>query len=195
MIWLVFGIAFLLALGLPADALDGTVASMIITFFGLLAAGFVPAITLLASTSFSGKHTVKRLRELKRDTDILSDRIMSTLTFILVGGIFSIISAIHEEYNIEYNIFGIDMNIHDIFDRILQAVVVACFVVAIDRMRLMKSAFQRVLEERYKAAEEEAKSRIDDNASSLEVKSAFKRPASFGKVVKIEQAEGAGNGR
>lgn len=197
MIWLVFGIAFVLALGLPPNTLDGMVGAMVITFFGLLAAGFVSAISLLVSASLSGTYTVKRLEKVKNEVEHLCRLIISTISFIIAGGVFSVVAVIIGRYKGAVFCVSHDycFDICMVVNRITQALIVSCLVISLDRMRLIRVAFFKSLEEKYKAAEDAAKLRVDENLSSIEIKSAFKRSGDFGKVVKIDKAEGAGNSR
>lgn len=159
--------------------LDEELRTLLVTFFGLLSAGILPALTLLVSASLPSAFTVARLNQLDRDTGALIKGLVSTLAYILTGGVLLLILAASEPLPIlRFRPSGyqaIDQFLPEAPDRLLQALVFACFCVALDRLRVFVATFRMIREARHQGALEEARRQLDTKAPTRDdLRYAFK---------------------
>lgn len=178
-------IAFGIGVFLPPGTLSAEMRTLLVTFFGLLSAGLLPALTLLVSAPPPTSFTVARLNKLDLETQGLIRGLISTLAYILAGGVMVLVAATP--------LLAVKMPAtgHAVFDkllstvpeRLLQAAVFSCFCVALDRLRVFVMTFKSIQSARSESAIEEAKRRIDAKVPTREnLRSSFKTSPLHGTI-------------
>lgn len=184
-------VVLLAGLALPPGTIDGGLRAMLITFFGLLSAGLLPAVSLLVSGTLSPSFSVKRLDELKISADALVRKLLQTLGLLVLGAVFLMVLEVGAP-KIPNPVlwpvrFDIPAWVTDLPERILQSAVVFSFLVGLDRLRVAASSFKRVFLERYELARVESERRIKRNGEKLgRATEFFATSEDFGKQVDLE---------
>lgn len=187
MIRLVVIPAFLVGLALPLGAISDAKGALVVTFFGLMAAGIIPAMALLAANTLSPAFTVKRLDELLKEVSRLLEKLGQTLRFVILGSVFVIIAQF-DLPSLPPKLLGLDIpdTIRPVTYRLVQAVSFVCFIVALDRLRLVLVAFSSVLRQRYEIARKDSIVRTKENFDRVGTgKEMFAKPDQFGEPVKV----------
>lgn len=195
--YLFAAITFMIGAVLPTSALSSDMQSLLITFFGLLSAGLIPAITLLLTAQVPSNYTVAHLEKLEAETDALVEGLISTLVIILIGGIATLIANVGLPIvRVQTAYPTLDKLIEFAPQRFMQAFVFTCFVIGLDRLRIFAAALRTTRALRRDLALGEARRRLNESAPTAdEVKVLFKRSATFGAKVTVlrqEQEEGDG---
>lgn len=189
MIW---GLALVVFVGgwfIPPGTLDGNLGTLVVTFFGLVSAGILPAISLLVGNTLSSSLSVRKLDELKAGLDSLMRKLLETLGFLVIGAVLIMVQEVGLP-NLPKQVFEVDVPgwLQEAPIRVVQAGVLACFFVGMDRIRLVASAFRRVLTERYELARADSVERIRKNAGSIgEVRNLFPKTSNFGNTVVVSE--------
>lgn len=197
MIWGLALVVFVGGLFIPPGTLDGALGTLVVTFFGLVSAGILPAISLLVGNTLSSSLSVRKLDELKAGVDSLIRKLLETLGFLVTGAVLVMVQEVGLP-NLPEQMLEVDVPgwLQEAPIRVVQAGVLACFFVGIDRIRLVASAFRRVLTERYDLARADSFERIRKNAGSIsEVRALFPKTPNFGSaVVASETPQPSDNG-
>jgi len=181
---------FTVGLLIPARSIDDGLAALLVTFFGLVAAGTIPAMSLLSGSVMSPTRSVARLITLKASLDTLLRQLSGMLYASILGAVAVIVLVFGvpslpigwlpvPDYLSWLMVFAADFP-----ERALQALVLLALFVAGDRIRVIKLTFKMALKARFELALEEARRRTDENAPSAEdVSEAFSTPPGFGAKV------------
>lgn len=172
---------------LPTEVLSSGMQSLLITFFGLLSAGLIPAITLLLTAPVPTSYSVAHLEQLEAKTEALLDGLISTLKVILIGGVATLIAGAGVS---KISFLPGDLPLGHIIEqaphRFLQAVVFSCFVIGLDRLRIFVAALRTARALRRDYALDEARRHLAQTApTSDDVKAMFKRHPAFGATVTV----------
>lgn len=169
-------------------------ASMVITFFGLLAAGIVPAMSLLVGVQTSPTKSVVRLNNLKASLTDTLWRLGGVLATVILGSFAIIFSqmpfpspAVPAEV-----LDALPSHIHGLLNSPLQrlflAVACVCLFLSLDRLRIVFSTFKAVLNARFEIAVEEAGRTLTEKAeSSVSIEAVFPQSPKFGRRVPLGQ--------
>ncbi|MGS4945182.1 hypothetical protein ACVDG3_06860 [Meridianimarinicoccus sp. RP-17] len=177
---------------LPLTAISDGVASLIVTFFGLLATAILAALSLLVGNVLSSAWTVSKLISLKAELDRLVARMTKTL-FILVLG--SVIVIVHRSEVLAFDASILPLWLPSTWpltwvaegpQRVVQGLVVLSLGLCIDHVPHVSRAIKRVLSARYELALADSRRRTIANAPTPEVlKASFPTPKEFGAKVPL----------
>ncbi|MBT2131241.1 hypothetical protein [Aliiroseovarius lamellibrachiae] len=187
MIWIVAIIAFAAGLWIPIGAIDIGLAGLLVTFFGLLSASVLPAMSLLVANTLSPRNSVKSLNRLYDRTARLIRKLWQTLGFLVTGAIFSIVVA-KTNTPLPNEILSLDVPCwaKNAPNQIIQSIVCTCFVVGLDRLRVIGSAFKSVLDERYDLAVSASQKNARDNLKEQKkIDEIFPKSERFGETVEV----------
>ncbi|MEP3054311.1 hypothetical protein [Ascidiaceihabitans sp.] len=167
--------------------LGGDVPQMLITLFGLMSTGILPAISLLVGNTISATFTPAKLDELDAKTSSLIGKLFSVLAMLLVG---SGAILVHESglptFSNPFGIPWLDVYANDAPDRFVQGIVFACALVATDRLRLVWVTFQSVRELRIEISKADSERIIEERVpSSSALKEMFPTDPDFGLTIDI----------
>lgn len=180
---------------LPPGMLTDGMRSLLVMFFGLMATGILPAMSLLLGAPFPSRYTVARVQEMDDKLGKLLDKLMSTLKLLIAGGALVLVSQFGiGQVEFLTGIELLDAVIADAPDRLLQAAVFTCLIIALDRLRVVGFAFQVVRQVRRDMALDDALKRLDTSAMSEDdVRKAF--PTTPGHGAKVALLRGNGGGK
>lgn len=190
MVWLLYITLLALGLAIPPGSVDDSLAGVLVTFFGLVAAGVIPAMSLLVGNVMSPARSVASIISLKASLDVLLKQLGLMLVAVIAGGLFVIVLSF-DLPRLPISISDLNQAaprlasfIVDLPERFLQALTLVSLFHAVDRMRVVKHTFKIVLHAQFQLALEEARRRIEDRApSTAAVAEAFPTPDRFGKRV------------
>lgn len=159
-------LVFILGMLLPPGLLTDTVLQLLVTFFGLIAAGLIPAMSLLLSVNYPTHYSVARITRLDDEVGALLSKMKTTLVILVAGGVFVLVSQVGlPTWDVRVPLPRIgDVEADNFLGRLLFAAILTCFVVSLDRLRLFSVAFRRVQSVRRELAIEEARSRLKAQA-------------------------------
>jgi MFS family permease len=180
---LAFAVGAALPVGVHSDALRG----MLVTLFGLLSAGLIPAMSLMVSMSYPSSYSVARIQSLDREIGLLLERMKATLALNLAGAVLALVSqAGLPKYGFELPFYGSALVAVDrIPDRLVAGSILACLVLSLDRLRLYVVAFRAVRKLRMDLALEEARDRLKSQApDAAVVRTIF--PSTAGSAPKVD---------
>ena len=88
--------------------------------------------------------------------------------------------------------YNVPAQLSHVPERVLQASILVCFIVSLDRLRVVRSAFQQVLNVRYDIAVSDSALRIKRNAAAVgSAEDYFTKSENFGadKDIEVEEVE------
>lgn len=163
-------VVFGAALALPGGLLVGGTGLLLAAFFGFLAAGVLPTIALLLAAPYPSVASPARIEELHRSHAALARGLTTTFVLLVAGGLLMLLDAVLSGF---LGRSGLDRTpwatLAEILARGPQAAVVACLVLAVDRLRLMGLALREALALKRAAALEAAGREIDARGPDGEV--------------------------
>lgn len=170
---------------LPTDLLSEESAVLIVTFFGLVAAGLLPAMSLVVGDTLTGARSVAKLLTLKQDIDDLLRQMLRLLAILMVGAIVTVLKLL--EWPAFPDVIR-GMQVPDWADevpaRVVQAAIFVCVLLSLNRTRVIAVAFKTVLNARFEMALADSRQRLEEKTpSSDDVASTFKTPEGFGAKV------------
>lgn len=178
---------FWVGLIVPAGVIDSGLAALLVTFFGLLAAGIIPAMSLLVGGVLSPSRSVARVISLKGDLDLLLQRLAGTLATIIVGALtVMLVSTGQFTLTIPHETLApipsiVREGLSTLPNRLLQASSFLCLFLSLDRLRVVNEAFKAALNARFELTLEEAQRELRDRApTAADVASAFPTQSGFG---------------
>lgn len=199
--------SFLLLVGVQfgTGLLDGAGASIVVTFFGLLAAAILPALSLLAANTIAPGFSVAKVKALKSKLDALISQLVDVLWMLLIAGLaviflqfdlptigqksgWSWISKLEAMVPARFVWLPdyVATILNELPERALQAIAFTCFMLCLDRMRVVPAAFRQVLNASFELAITDSKKRLEMAAPRREeVETAFPTSSSFGERVEI----------
>ena len=188
MIWIVGAVPFLVGLVLPTSTLSSGLDSLLVTFFGLLSASILPAISLLVGNVASPTYSLAKLEELEVQTKSLVKKLFSTLGVVIAGGALVMVAAAGlPSIPIPAWLPKWCTHLQEAPERLTQGVVFACFAISIDRLRVVSMAFQTVLKARFDLAKMETITRLKKAfPGSEEVRATFPTSEKFGSRVEVD---------
>jgi len=178
---------FFFGLALPLGSVSGAKGGLLVTFFGLMAAGIIPAMSLLVANTLSPSFSVKRLDELESEVSVLLSKLGQTLGFVIAGSVLVIVAQFDMPV-LPPRIFDLTIPewVRPIAEQLVQAGAFACFIFALDRLRVVNSAFTSVFRQRYEIARKEGEARTKRNGRQLGgAREYFPKPDHFGETVEI----------
>lgn len=186
----VFGIAFILGFILPESVLSGSTQPLLVTFFGLLSAGLIPAVVLLLTAQLPSSYSVAQVTKVEAETDQLLNRLISTLSIIVLGGVATMVSAAGTPVlSFQTKLHLLNPYLENVPHRVLQGIVFACFVIGLDRLRIFAATLKAARKLRRDFTLEEAKRHLERTAPSPdEVKAGFRRSQNFGGSLRVVTA-------
>lgn len=190
MAWLVATVGFAAGLMIPVGVLTSTASALIVTFFGLVAAGIFPAVSLLVANTLSGGQSVANLLKLKHELDVIVDRMLHLLAILGLGAVAIIIIELDVSLALP-SIGSIDLPVAvaELPERILQAIAFGALVAVADRTRLIFSAFKLVMKARYELALSDSRKRLAQSSPSRQdIASSFRTPENFGARPKNDES-------
>lgn len=182
---------FLAGLALPTDVLSGGTEGLLVTFFGLMAAGIIPAMSLLVANTLSPSFSVKRLDELKIEVSGLLAKLGQTLGFIVAGACLVIVAQL-DLPQLPSELFDrpVAVWVQNFPERVIQSGSFMFFIVALDRLRVVQSAFLSVFNQRFEIVRKESEARTRGNARELGTpKTYFPKEKGFGAAMKVTPKE------
>lgn len=197
-------ILFLFALLFDGDTLGSGIASLVITFFGLLATAILPALSLLVANTLAPGLSVAQTQNLHQKLERLINRLVEILGMLLVGALGVIIHQIglpelttlnaHVWYSELFMwlpaLFEplkdcISLLVQELPARAVQALIFVCVCLCLDRTRIVPSAFRQVLKASYELAVTDSQKRLLVAAPSAEqIRTDFQTSPNFGTSVK-----------
>ena len=184
---------FFFALGylIPVGTLDATVAILVVTFFGLLAAGIIPAVSLLVSVQMPTVYSVARVDEVDREFGHLTRRLIKTFGLILAGTTITIAHMAGlpdglEQAALRLLEFTGDPVVlpQSAFERLSQALVVAALMLSFDQLRVVGTAFQKVRQLQVAVAKELI---AEQSERALNQRPKFRHDPGFGDRVDVQE--------
>ncbi|RAP39461.1 hypothetical protein BYZ73_20400 [Rhodovulum viride] len=184
---LVPSVFFVIGAALPVASITDGVASVLVTFFGLMATAILAALSLLVGNVLSSAWTVSKLIALKAELDLLISKMTRTLGVLIAGSICVIVHRIGVP---PINFSHLPDWIYaewisgwatDIPTRLIQGLIVLSLGVCADQITLVSKAFSKVLTARYELALADSRRRTEQAAptnASLEL--GFRTPKDFG---------------
>lgn len=178
----------LLAIGvfLPPGTLSAGLRSDLITFFGLLSAGMMPAMTLLLTANVPETQSVKQAQALVEESRQLLSGLMRSLAYTLGGGVLVLVSSAWTpvlDVDTPYN--QLTEIIKTGPDRLFQAAIFTLFVLCLDRLRIVVAAFETVRKLNGQISLGKARENLSKLPSDEDVRSMFRKRPEHGKVVTL----------
>ncbi len=181
--------AFLGGAILPAGVLDDALSGMLVTFFGLLSAGLIPAMSLLVSMSYPASYSVARIRSLDDQVGVVLERMKATLAMYVAGTVLVLVSQVGLPvwtFSVPLS-DGKSLTVEDCLGRLLAGAILACLFVSLDRLRLYVVAFRQVRQLRLDLAVEEARGRLKSQApDAAAVRNLFPTGPNHGAKVEVK---------
>lgn len=187
MIRLIAVLIFLGGLALPLGSMSDAKGGLLVAFFGLMAAGIIPAMSLLVANTLSPSFSVKRLDELKREVGRLLAKLGQTLGFVIAGSVLVIVAQFDLPV-LPPRLFDLAVPdwVRPIAERMVQAGAFSCFIVALDRLRVVNAAFSSVFRQRYEIARKDSEVRTKGNVRRIgTAKEFFQKKDQFGETIEI----------
>ncbi|MBN9674662.1 hypothetical protein [Salipiger bermudensis] len=187
MIWLISSVFFALGAMLPVASFTDGVASVLVTFFGLMATAILAALSLLVGNVLSSAWTVSKLRELKSELDSLITKMTRTLAVLVIGALCVIVYQLGLP-KIDFNIFPAWLPVAslpswsaELPQRLVQGLVSLCLGLCADHIVVVSRAFKKVLDARYELALADSVRRTERAApKSEDIATGFATPKDFG---------------
>jgi hypothetical protein len=178
---------FLGGVFIPPSTLSDELGTLLITFFGIMSAGVIPAISLLVSSTLSSSLSVKKLDDLKVETETLVRKLVETLAFLVIGAILIMADQMGiPKLPSSIGTFTMPSWFPSAAERSVQSGVLVSFLIGLDRLRLVGSSFKRVLNERYQLSRADSELRIKRNGASVgNAEDYFSKSTNFGEEVKV----------
>ena len=190
---------FLVGLSFDGDTLSDAVAGLVVTFFGLLAAAILTALSLLVANTISPGLSVSKTQELNNKLVSLVGKLVTVLGLLLMGATAAIIHRIglpdlgkptswvwyfnmmNLHPNIAFAFEWVSECVNELPSRSAQSLVFVAFVLCLDRMRIVPTAFRRVLNASYNLAITDSQRRLKLAApTDDDLRSAFPTPPNHG---------------
>lgn len=175
---------------LPVGLLnDNNLGSLLVTFFGILSAGIIPALSLLVSSTLSSSLSVLRLDELHSAVASLVGKLLQTLAYLVVGAAAIFVSEVGVP-KLPSNVgeWLVPTELIDAPERLIQALVFTAFVIGVDRLRLVAAAFKAVLQRKYELTKLDSEKRVKINSGRVGSPEAyFAKSGDFGAEVRAEE--------
>jgi len=181
-------LAFVIGAALPLGILDDGLRMLLITLFGLLSAGFIPAMSLLVSANYPSSYSVARIKAIDDELGLLLERMKATLGLNLAGAVLVLVSQAglpSPTLSVTLPHLGV-VDLQSWPERVLAGGVMACFAISLDRLRLYVAAFRKVRALRLDLALEEARDRLRLQApAGSDVSAMFPKSQVHGTIVKV----------
>lgn len=179
--WLICAAAFGGGAALDPGVIAGEAARLLVTFFGLVAAGILPTISLVIGGMTSSGRSVKALDELKSEMEVAMSALFVLFALVSIA-VATLVALSLPQPSITHRIPFVG----EFYARFLQGFVVGISAVVVNRATHIPTILRRSLDVRYRIAVEEAKRKISENAPApATIKEAFPTHPDFGKALRL----------
>ena len=190
MSYVLAAVFFAVGFALPTTLVTDAVASLLMTFFGLMSAAVLAALSLLVGNVMSSALTVAKLIALKAELDALVSRLAAMLAVLVIGSFLVVILNIGLP-GLPYDLIARLPEVEWLRDiasgapqKSLQGGVMVCLGYAADRVTSVSQAFRKVLQAQFELALADSRKRVEKSAPDREtIRATFPTSDTFGERV------------